>query len=243
MPPWLRGTLVILAPIAIVVMIGLGFWQLGRLEARRATNAAILARRDLAPIDLNRDAVSDPVAVEYRQAIARGTYDPAGEIYWRNQEYDGAPGMHVVTPLRLEGGEAVLVDRGWLPLAGPTDVDAARFPPPTGVVDVTGLLRVPPVRTSTLSPYDPVPVGGAPALKAWFWLDPSQIAPQLGYALLPVVLTAEGEGPASLPLADTTLALDEGPHLGYAIQWFSFAAITTIGLFAYWRSSRPRAAR
>lgn len=240
MPSWLRLTLVILAPIAIAVMIGLGFWQLGRLEARRATNAAILARRDLAPIDLNRDVVSDPLSVEYRSAVARGTYDSAGEVYWRNQEYDGAPGMHVITPLRLEGGAAVLVDRGWLPLTGPTDVDAARFPPPAGVVEVTGLLRVPPVRTSTLSPYDPVPAAGAPALKAWFWLDPTQIAPQVGYALLPVVLTADDGPSTSLPLADTTLALDEGPHLGYAIQWFSFAAITTIGLFAYWRSSRRR---
>lgn len=241
MPRWLRRVLVVAAPIAIGVMIGLGFWQLRRLDERRAVNAAILARRDLPVVDLNTEADPDPAALEYRRTVVRGTFDPAGEVYWRNQEYDGAPGMHVVTPLVLEGGgAAVLVDRGWLPLTGPTEVDGGRFPPPTGLIEVLGLIRNPPRRTSSFSPYDPVPEPGDAPLKAWFWLDPSLIAGQLATPLLPVVVVADPTAPDAWPRADTTVVLDEGSHLGYAIQWFSFAAITTVGLIAYWRTTRRR---
>ncbi len=240
MPLWVRRLLVIAAPVAILVMVGLGFWQLERLATRRAVNAAILARRDLPAINLNAEGAADPPALEYRAVVARGTYDPAGEVYWRNQEYDGAPGMHVITPLKLEGGGAVLVDRGWLPLTGPIDVDGARFPPPTGPITITGVIRVPPTRTAALSPFDPAPGPGAPPLKAWFWLDPAQIAQQLGYGLLPIVLAAEPDTADQWPRAVTLPELDEGSHLGYAIQWFSFAAITTVGLAAYWRAGRRR---
>lgn len=241
-PAWLRWLVTITAPIAVVTMIGLGIWQLERLAERRATNAAILARQDLAAIDLNREGALSLDELEYRSATARGTYDPSGEVYWRNQEDSGRPGMHVVTPLRLEGGRgAVLVDRGWLPLAGPSDVDAAAFPPPAGVVDLSGWIRVPATRTSTLSPFDPVPGPGEPPLKAWFWMDASLIESQLGYDLLPLVLMANHDDSTQGPLAPERPALDDGPHLGYAIQWFSFALITVVGLFAYWRTTRRNA--
>ncbi len=241
-PAWLRWLVTITAPIAVATMIGLGIWQLERLAERRATNAAVLVRQDLPAIDLNQESVAALGEVEYRSATVRGTYDPSGEVYWRNQEDSGRPGMHVVTPLRLEGGQgAVLVDRGWLPLAGPSDVDAAAFPPPAGVVDLSGWIRVPPTRTSALSPFDPVPGPGEPPLKAWFWMDPSLIQGQLGYELLPIVLMADHVGSAEGPLSPERPALDEGPHLGYAIQWFSFALITVVGLVAYWRTSRRNA--
>lgn len=241
-PAWLRWLVTITAPIAVATMIGLGIWQLERLAERRDTNAAVLVRQDLPAIDLNQESVAALGEVEYRSATVRGTYDPSGEVYWRNQEDSGRPGMHVVTPLRLEGGQgAVLVDRGWLPLAGPSDVDAAAFPPPAGVVDLSGWIRVPPTRTSALSPFDPVPGPGEPPLKAWFWMDPSLIQGQLGYELLPIVLMADHVGSAEGPLSPERPALDEGPHLGYAIQWFSFALITVVGLVAYWRTSRRNA--
>ncbi len=229
----------ITAPIAVATMIGLGIWQLERLAERRATNAAILARQDLPAIDLNLEGVSSPGDVEYRSATARGTFDRAGEVYWRNQEDSGRPGMHVVTPLQLEGGQgAVLVDRGWLPLAGPNDVDAAAYPPPAGVVEVSGWINVPPKRTTSLSPFDAVPEPGGPPLKAWFWMDPGLIKGQLGYDLLPLVLMTDQAGSANGPLAPERPVLDEGPHLGYAIQWFAFALITVVGLVAYWRTTR-----
>lgn len=241
MPRWLQLTLAVGAPIAALVMIGLGFWQLARLDERRATNAAILARRELAPLDLNADLDLDPAVSQYRPAVAHGFYDASGEVFWRNQEYGGQPGMHIVTPLRLEGqSEAVLVDRGWLPLTGPMAVDAAAYPAPEGLIEVTGLIVVPPTRTTDLSPFDPVPAEGEAPLLAWFWLDPKQIERQLGYALLPVVLAAEDMDPDGLPRAGLDVALDEGPHLGYAVQWFSFAAITVAGMVAYVWTARRR---
>jgi surfeit locus 1 family protein len=245
-PAWLRWLVTILAPVAVAVMVGLGLWQLNRLAERRVVNAAIVARQDLPAIDLNREVPTEPSEAEHRRATVRGEFDPAGEVYWRNQENNGSPGMHVVTPLRLEGGQgAVLVDRGWLPLAGPSDVDASGYQPPVGVLEVSGWISVPPTRVTDLSPYDAVPGPGDQPLKAWFWLDPVLIERQLGYRLLPFVLMLEGSpatDPRALPRLPERPALDEGPHLGYAIQWFSFAAITVAGLFAYWRTTR-RAAR
>jgi surfeit locus 1 family protein len=40
----------------------------------------------------------------------------------------------------------------------------------------------------------------------------------------------------SLPRPDPDIALDEGPHLFYAIQWFAFALIAGLGYVALYHA-------
>src|SRR5262245_21707826 len=111
-----RLWLSLLAVAGVALCCGLGVWQLDRLAQRQARNATIDARMALPPAPLGATP-ADPDALEYRRVEARGVYDPEQEIVLRTRALDGAPGVHVIPPLRLSGSDAaVLVDRGWLPM-------------------------------------------------------------------------------------------------------------------------------
>ena len=118
------GALVALVLAALCVR--LGFWQLHRLHERRARNALVAAARALPPIDLPADSL--PLAsLGERRVRARGVYDWAHEHVWHARTYQGAPGVTLVTPLRLADGSWLLVDRGWAPSADAYHVDSPHF--------------------------------------------------------------------------------------------------------------------
>jgi surfeit locus 1 family protein len=243
LPRWLKSLFLFSIPVITLGMLCLGFWQLSRLQERRTQNAFIAARTQTPPVALPTQLGNgDWGEWDYRPVSVRGVFDPAQEIVWKTQAYNGAPGVHVITPLRLAGeSSAVLVDRGWLPYLEAEPEKRAAFPPPTGEVIVTGLVRVPAVRISDLSPRD-LPLGpDRPRLDGWFWLDTRAIQGQMPYPLLPVVVVEAPEpGATGLPVRELNLQLDDGPHLSYAVQWFSFSAIAFFGPLIYWLRERRR---
>jgi surfeit locus 1 family protein len=242
-PLWLRAIFLSAIPIVFISMLALGFWQLSRLQERRAQNALILSRTEQLPVALETLlSTSDWSELNYRTVTVRGVFDATQEIFWKNQAYNGAPGFHVITPLRISGTEAVvLVDRGWVPYGDGETRREPAYAPPTVEVVLTGQMRVPAVRSAALSPQDRLPTDGSP-LTAWFWLDTRVIQAQMPYALLPVILHQTPEaGPATrFPIADLSLQLDDGPHLSYAVQWFSFATIALVGPLIYWWNTKRR---
>jgi cytochrome oxidase assembly protein ShyY1 len=220
------------AAIVAVTCVLLGFWQLRRLDDRRARNAAILDRRSAEPIAIE-DAALDAAAVPFRRATAEGRYDPEHEVLLYGRTLDGASGHHVVTPLLLPGGDAILVDRGWVPFA------VQRAPvrtgtPPTSRVTVRGSL-VPDEGDGSLRPDD------AGVVRR---LDVEGIAATLPYDVYPLPLLLAAQSPPQdgpLPDAAPPPAPSEGPHLSYAIQWFTFAAIAVGGAVLLLRRDRRRA--
>lgn len=211
------------------LLIQLGNWQLDRLDQRRTRNALVEARINAAPVALTGQPI-DPAAEEFRRVTVRGEYDPANEIVLRNRAFNGIPGMDILTPLRIAGSnQSVLVNRGWVPME---QAEQARRAPlgVSGPVEIEGIIRQPQMRSGGISPEDRQPEGGR--LDAWFRVDIARIAQQVPYPLLPLyVEQLPGPNLPDLPKPhpdiDTTT---EGPHLGYALQWFSFA---TIGLCGY----------
>ena len=221
-------TLLVLA--GVVGLCRLGIWQLDRLAQRRAQNALIDSRMAEPPASI-AGAPIEPDTLDYRRVEARGVYDPAQEIVLRNRSLNGVPGVHIVTPLRLSGSDvAVLVDRGWVPLAQSSPEVRRAFAEP-GEVVVQGIAR----RTQEYrgGPADP-PLGpDRPRLDAWFRVDTARIQQQAGYPLLPVFIEQQpAPGDPELPRRSATTGLGEGPHLGYAFQWFSFAIILLGGYLA-----------
>src|SRR5262245_56990814 len=91
-------TLLVLA--SVVVLCRLGVWQLDRLAERRAINARIDTRMVEPATPLTGEPL-DPEAIEYRRVKVRGVYDSAQEVVLRNRSLEGAPGVHVLTPLRI----------------------------------------------------------------------------------------------------------------------------------------------
>jgi len=108
-----RG-LAVVAVLVAAACIRLGFWQLDRLEQRRARTAVQLAARNAPPVDLVAGSLSP--TLDGRGASAVGTYDRSHEMVIRGAVFEGSPGVRVITPLRLAVGDtAVLVDRGFMP--------------------------------------------------------------------------------------------------------------------------------
>lgn len=212
----------------MILLARLGVWQLDRLQERRAANAALAAALESAPIDLNADFESLPATGEAleslanREVIARGEYDFGNQLVLKLQTYDSFSGVHLVTPLRLDGGDvAVLVDRGWVPDA---DVDSGNLAAyetggPTTVEGFVALSEKISRQPSAVS----APTG---ALNEIYRVDIAAIQPDLPYTLLPFYVkeSPPGEPQTSPPfLTARELDLSEGPHQGYALQWFTFS--------------------
>jgi len=222
-------------------MIGLGIWQLQRLRDRRAANAEIRALMARPPVSLSGSSGPLP---EYTPVQASGVYDFANEIVLRNRAHDEQPGVQLLTPLRLAGTDrAVLVDRGWIPYTQADPAARAGYDTPAGPVSVAGLARASQVRTFLLLPADPTASPAAPRLDQWFWINIPQIQGQVPYPLLPFYLEeAPRANSSALPIsAYDDIDLSDGPHLSYAIQWFSFTTILIVGSLVLWRQRRRRA--
>src|SRR5215468_7382949 len=110
--PRLVPTLAAIAMIALT--LSLGRWQTNRAAEKGALQAMLEARVREAPVVIGPS--SGPAdALLYRRVVVSGRWDPAGQIFIDNRIHEGRAGFHVVTPLRVAGGErAILVNRGWV---------------------------------------------------------------------------------------------------------------------------------
>jgi surfeit locus 1 family protein len=208
--------------VLVAVAVRLGAWQLNRLEARRATNALARAAQAAPVIDL-----SVAPAIPGRRAVARGRFDAAGQLLLRSRVHRAAPGVHVVTAFRLvPSGDVVWVLRGFAPAADGVHPDSIAAPL-GGEVEIRGTLFELPVTDDLGQPL--VSQGDT----TWRRLDREMARDRLRGAL-PVVMYLEGDaaGPGQLPAVEPP-ALDDGPHLSYALQWFAIAlAIAAFGVYA-----------
>jgi surfeit locus 1 family protein len=205
--------------------IRLGFWQLSRLSQRRARNRVVTGRlaEPLVPISALR---ADSASV-LRKVSVTGTSDFENEIVLAARSYQGSPGVYLFTPVRRPDSDtAVLVNRGWI------------YAPDGVSVDLRGWRE----STTTFVGYaELLPLGNANEPSGMLRRD-ARIARQLDLATLTSMLpypvsrlyvvatTQDTTRPVSQRVARLpSPALDEGPHLSYALQWFAFATIALVG--------------
>jgi surfeit locus 1 family protein len=223
-----RYGIFIIGAAAAAVCIRLGFWQMSRLQQRRAWRAMVEQRERMVPLNLGAVTGAED-SLAYRAATVQGTFDFGHQVLVTNRVVDEIPAVYVVTPLRY-GDRAVLVERGWTPSADgySAPLDALAEP---DTVTVTGMLLE-------------MPRGSLPDSAAWPLHvsrdDPATLGERLPYPLFPLVLRrthATRPLPAGLLLVAAPV-LDDGPHLSYAIQWFAFAAIAVVGSVILFRKER-----
>ena len=217
MSPVARRTFIVLLMAVAAVCARLGFWQLGRLQERRAANRIAAEARELPPVRL--PGGSEPRGnLAHRRVEAVGRYDHDNELVVRGGALNGVPGVTVVTPLRLAGSDtALLVTRGFVPSpdAVTVELDSLRE---EGEVRVAGVAL-------------PITAGDGRPLErqgrtTWARLDAGALAERLPYPAYPVAVRQAPD--PSLPQMPRRLEpppLDDGPHLAYAVQWFLFAAM------------------
>jgi surfeit locus 1 family protein len=224
---WLLATLLVFAGTALCIRLGI--WQLDRLEQRRVFNAQYASARIQPVLDLNQEQPADIAEMEWRPVEVSGEYDFANQIAIRNQYYGSEYGYHLLTPIQF-AGQAVLVDRGWIPAEGNARPSDWRKYDEPGTVDLSGQIRVGRAKSSLLGVSDPLPEDGE-KLEVWNNADLTRIAAQMPYSILPVYIQPESDPTDTDPPIpfQPEIELTEGPHFGYALQWFTFATILFVG--------------
>jgi cytochrome oxidase assembly protein ShyY1 len=227
---WLRWALLItFVAVLGVVFVTLGEWQLDRLAQRRERNTTTIANEQK-PVQPYEQVFTRSItdADQWQRVEARGTFDAEHQFVVRYRSNGGADGYEVVTPLRTATG-AVLVDRGFIPLARGARIPSAAPSPPTGEVTVVGHVR----RDEKGRRAAITPVANQMRL-----INSGAIAAALPYPIASgyiglLTVQPEQQGgfqPIQLP------ELSEGPHFWYAVQWFMFTAVAVAGIVVFIRS-------
>ncbi|MBI2071571.1 MAG: SURF1 family protein [Gemmatimonadetes bacterium] len=219
----------IVGALAAAVCVRLGFWQVTRLHQRQALRATVETRLRQPPVEVTGFAafrattLGTTDSAAYRPAVARGVFDFSRQVVVVARAVDQVPGVYLATPLRLADGQAILVERGWVPSpdAYTVRLDTLREADTAWVTGI--LLRV------TASREFAVPDTTWPMHVPSD--DPTKLARRYPYPLLPWVLRrTEGAGASAPGLRPIPVpVIDNGPHLSYAIQWFAFATIAAVG--------------
>jgi surfeit locus 1 family protein len=230
---WWWVTLVIL--LGMAVLARLGVWQLDRLEQRRARNAELIQQLALPPLTLTGEPLPDDLSnLKSRRANVSGEFDFSHQVALIHQNWMNTPGIHLIAPLIIEGSsQAVLVDRGWLPTDQAASENWSQFDE-AGPLSVTGFIQL--SQTLPASTQGSAQTIQTEPQAEWYRVDIQAIQAQMPYDLLPIYVlqSPPDDGGGDLPYrANPEFDLSEGPHLGYAIQWFIFALILGIIYVTY----------
>lgn len=226
-----------LTTLFAVVCVGLAQWQWQRRLETVAEIRVVAANWDTAPVTL-AEALPDPEALdpdrEWTPVALEGEYLVDEQLLARARPLNGRPGFEVLTPLLLDDGSVLVVNRGWLPVGSEQDSPDIVPAPPAGRVEV--LVR--------LKPGEPELRGrGAPEGQiATIHLPDIAERVDAGDVVTGAYGLLDSEAPAadSRPVAATRPVPDEGPHLSYTFQWYVFALMGFIGYGWALRKERQR---
>jgi surfeit locus 1 family protein len=212
----------------VAITLALGYWQLDRAAEKRTLKARYEAQAARPPIDVG-SVVMDATEVALRRVEARGVFEPRYAVYVDNRIHRGAPGYHVVMPLKLEHADRyLLVNRGWLPRgSNRSNLPQVRTPP--GPVSVSGIAVIPSTRTLELS--DRVIEGAV-----WQNLTIERYRAAMPIAIQPFVLRQDSAVDDGLVRSWDAPDFGIDKHYGYAFQWFALAAT----LFVFYAVTRFR---
>jgi len=230
---WWFATLLVILGTALCIRLGI--WQLDRLDGRRAFNSQVESMRALPLLDLNQDGFDSINEMEWRAVTVTGEYDFANQVALRNRYNGSQYGYHLLTPLLFDG-EAVIVDRGWVPAdSSSTPTDWRKYDE-ADAVTVTGQIRLGQGKPAYGGVADALPADGSPL---WVWnnADVERIARQMPYPILKIYIQPDADqADATPPIPfQPEIELTEGSHFGYALQWFTFATILFVGYPFYLR--------
>jgi surfeit locus 1 family protein len=228
----IRFTLITIAALIVASLTArLGFWQLSRAAEKNALQTAIEQQAQkpvLGALPYDLQAVA---SVHHRRVQLQGRWSPLHTVYLDNRQMNGRPGFFVITPLLLDDGRAVLVQRGWLP----RDVnDRARIddaPAPAGDVRLEGRIAPPPARLFEFDGADTGRIRQNLAIEAF--------ARETALRLVPLSVLQTGPADDALQRDWPAPATGVAKHHGYAFQWFGLSTLVVI-LYVWFQFIQPR---
>lgn len=202
----------------LYVMISLGLWQLDRADYKANLQTLIESKQGTKPIALSGINKNEDQWL-YQPVFVSGTYDLNHQIYLDNQVHNMVAGFSIFTPLRISDKEAILVNRGWLPLgANRTNLPVINIRDDMHLI--SGLTTRPPskglVLSSNANIYDKWPT-------ILQYIDIQEIEKNLHYKLLPMVLLMNHESETPLTILPIKINMRSEKHTAYAFQWYGLS--------------------
>ena len=212
--------------------IYLGFWQLGRAAQKEVLQAAMEQQASKPPLAqavlLN---VFDANAVLHQRVLLSGSWVPQSTVYLDNRQMDGKVGFFVLTPLRLQGSDKVImVQRGWAPRNFESRETVPEVQTPTGLVQIEGRIALAPSKL-----YEP----GQGSLQVIRQnLDMDAFRSETGLPLLNLTVRQTGVPSEGLRRDWPAVQFGVDKHYGYAFQWFGLSALVIV-LYLWFQIFRP----
>lgn len=219
------------AVIATAILVGLGVWQLQRLQWKLALIAEVNGHMTAPPLPLGEALKKGADAMQYRRVALEGRFDNTKEAYVFTTAAGGEAVYHVLTPFLTDDGHSLLVDRGYVPKE---KLDPATRTPVAGATRLVGVWRVP----DAPGTFTPAPDA---AHRIWYSRDLKEIAAADHIQLAaPVVIEADATpNPGGWPKGGQTVVSFRNEHLSYAVTWFGLAA-GLLGVYLAYHVSKGR---
>ncbi len=232
---------IVLMLALMILFVTLGIWQVERLAEKERLIADVAERMDLPPAELppvSEWAALDPAAWNYKPIQVTGTWLPQQTVRVFTSLADqhgqyGGPGYWVLTPLQLNMGGTVFINRGFVPQDS-AEAFVAGGALDAGLVSVTGIARA----SEEVGSFTPQPDSG----KRIEWVrNTARLAAMAGpvpQPVAPIYVDMPSLGQGALPQGGETVVSFPNNHLGYAITWFGFAVLVPFLLFFWARRQR-----
>jgi cytochrome oxidase assembly protein ShyY1 len=216
-PRWIALTLFLL--ILIYLFIRLSNWQFDRYDQRVLRNESTNVALSLAPKKI--DSVSQMSGLKQWEKIElTGSFLSDQSKLVRKQYLENNLGFWVITPFKIQNGENILVNRGWIPIGSSASSNQSIPLAPVGTVNLEGYLQT--FNESITQPKD-LPLNQVNTIDYKYF--ESAIANNF-YVQLANSSPMDNQV-AIIPLPE----LSNGPHFSYAIQWILFALLLPIGWY------------
>jgi cytochrome oxidase assembly protein ShyY1 len=237
---WLGFTAVVI--VAIVAFGALSSWQWQRADEERIARVKLQTEVQQQPQALSEaltqfsrpdGASTAPVDERDYQAVTfSGTFIDSETVLIRQRPLDGRNGFWVVTPMTIDSGEIVWVNRGWIPA---TQGARAEVSPPTaatGVIQVNGWLRPSETRRNDT---DATPASDLPAGQVR-WVDTAALDARAGLSTPAAYIEVTRMSPTEADVQVLPLPqIDETQNVSYAVQWLIFALVAISGWWYFLR--------
>ena len=213
------------AVLSVALTLSLGFWQLRRAAEKITLQEAMDQQGAKTPVTaLQLRQAVDPLPLVHQRVHLRGTWAVASTVFLDNRQMDAKVGFFVLTPLVLEGGGAVLVQRGWAPRNFVSRTALPQVETPPGVVELDGRIALPPSKL-----FEPgTPLAGTIRQN----LSLASFSVETGLPLMAVTVLQSGASSEGLRRDWPAVNLGVDKHYGYAFQWFALAAL--VAALALW---------